>query len=308
MKQVFKGTYFYASVNEQSGIKAGDGGFQVNVNGNANLTGAVIASADKAIQNNLNSLTTQTLTTSNIANKADYKSSSSSIGSGYSTSGDGVGLSQDGKAQTGGAKVPGTTLPSLGGFSASLPVAMDASGNGNSTTVSGISGSTINITNNQAQQALTGKDSATTVAMLNQDVKVVQSTDANGNITTATVDNGPSFRVDIDSSRSKGINNMQIFCFDLMLIELACRHGLGPGFLVHDSHLFDGVDERQVAKAIQLGAQKAEKIGFQYIITMNSDVIPKEGFDHQFNVKDFILPVQLTDAIDTGGLFGLHFN
>lgn len=129
-----------------------------------------------------------------------------------------------------------------------------------------------------------------------------------GSLTVDVADNGPSFRVDIDSSRSKGINNMQIFCFDLMLIELASRRGLGPGFLVHDSHLFDGVDERQVAKAIQLGAQKAEKIGFQYIITMNSDVIPKEGFDRQFNVKDFILPVQLTDAIDSGGLFGLHFN
>lgn len=56
----------YQRVNEQAGIFAGDGGFQVNVNGNTDLTGAVIASTDKAIQNNTNSLTTQTLTTSNI--------------------------------------------------------------------------------------------------------------------------------------------------------------------------------------------------------------------------------------------------
>src|SRR5258705_9960023 len=45
------------------------------------------------------------------------------------------------------------------------------------------------------------------------------------------------------------------FCFDLMLTEMNIRRGRGPGFLIHDSHLFDGVDERQVAKALQLGAE-----------------------------------------------------
>jgi uncharacterized protein YydD (DUF2326 family) len=47
---------------------------------------------------------------------------------------------------------------------------------------------------------------------------------------------------------------MQIFFFDLMLTEISLKSGPGPGFLIHDSHLFDGVDERQVAKALQLGA------------------------------------------------------
>lgn len=70
----------------------------------------------------------------------------------------------------------------------------------------------------------------------------------------------------IDGQRSKGITNMQIFCFDLMLTEISLKHGRGPGFLIHDSHLFDGVDERQVAKALQLGAQRAEAAGFQYIV------------------------------------------
>ncbi len=39
----------YASVSEQSGIKAGNGGFQVEVTGNTDLKGAVIASTDKAV-------------------------------------------------------------------------------------------------------------------------------------------------------------------------------------------------------------------------------------------------------------------
>lgn len=40
----------YASVTEQSGIKTGDGGFDIHVKGNTDLKGAVIASSDKAIQ------------------------------------------------------------------------------------------------------------------------------------------------------------------------------------------------------------------------------------------------------------------
>lgn len=82
---------------------------------------------------------------------------------------------------------------------------------------------------------------------------------------------------------------------------------IGPGFLIHDSHLFDGVDERQVAKALQIGAELAEKFGFQYIVTMNSDAVPKEGFGEGFNLEKYILPVQLTDEDETGGLFGVRF-
>jgi uncharacterized protein YydD (DUF2326 family) len=77
--------------------------------------------------------------------------------------------------------------------------------------------------------------------------------------------------------------------------------------LIHDSHLFDGVDERQIAKALQLGAERAEAAGFQYIVTMNSDILPREGFSRGFNIHDYVLETKLTDATDTGGLFGLRF-
>jgi uncharacterized protein YydD (DUF2326 family) len=129
-----------------------------------------------------------------------------------------------------------------------------------------------------------------------------------GSLTINPGKSGPEFAVRIDSSRSKGINNMQIFCFDLMLAELNVRRGRGPGFLVHDSHLFDGVDERQVAKALQLGADRAKNAGFQYIVTMNSDAVPKEGFRDGFELDRFILPVRLTDASEDGGIFGVRFN
>jgi len=129
-----------------------------------------------------------------------------------------------------------------------------------------------------------------------------------GSLTISATLNGPTVDVRIDAQRSKGITNMQIFCFDLMLADIATRRGMGPGFLIHDSHLFDGVDERQVAKALQLGADHAEAVGYQYIVTMNSDALPRDGFRPGFHVDQFVRPVRLTDATDTGGLFGLRFN
>ena len=56
----------YASVTEQSGIKAGDGGFDINVRGNTDLVGGVIASSDKAVQDVKNSLVTASLTSRDI--------------------------------------------------------------------------------------------------------------------------------------------------------------------------------------------------------------------------------------------------
>jgi uncharacterized protein YydD (DUF2326 family) len=128
-----------------------------------------------------------------------------------------------------------------------------------------------------------------------------------GSLTVSETGGGPQFEVHIDGERSKGITNMQIFCFDLMLTEISLKNGRGPGFLIHDSHLFDGVDERQIAKALQLGAERAEAAGFQYIVTMNSDVLPRAGFKPGFDILDHVMNTKLTDATETGGLFGLRF-
>ncbi len=128
-----------------------------------------------------------------------------------------------------------------------------------------------------------------------------------GSLTVSDTDNGPVFEVKIEGSRSKGINNMQIFCFDMMLIELCIRRGRSPGFLIHDSHLFDGVDERQVARALEIGAARAEQLGFQYIVTLNEDAIPRGAMRPDFPFDSYVNPVRLTDATDVGGLFGLRF-
>ncbi|MDR0535859.1 MAG: DUF2326 domain-containing protein [Puniceicoccales bacterium] len=127
-----------------------------------------------------------------------------------------------------------------------------------------------------------------------------------GSMTVEETSNGPQFQFPMQGSRSKGIKNMQIFCFDMMLMRLCAKRGIGPGFLVHDSHLFDGVDGRQVASALKVGAETAQELGFQYIVTMNEDDAFKERVDG-FDLKDHVLPVVLTDAKEDGGLFGFRF-
>ncbi len=128
-----------------------------------------------------------------------------------------------------------------------------------------------------------------------------------GSLTISATDNGPDFEITIQGARSRGISQMQIFCFDMMLMQIQAAKRRGPGFLIHDSHLFDGVDERQISNALQIGARLSKELDFQYIVTMNSDDLPKT-YTSGFNVDDYILPVRLTDATENGGLFGIRFN
>ncbi|MEN6630185.1 MAG: hemagglutinin repeat-containing protein, partial [Sulfuricella sp.] len=168
----------YQSANTQSGIKAGDEGFQVSVANNTDLKGAVIASTDKAVLDGRNLLVTGTLTTSDIQNRASYQGSSVNLGVGYSTSGNSVGKDSQGNATTGAGQTPGSSLPSLNGFSATLPIAMNASGEASGISRSAVSGATVLIANDAGQQALTGKSATETVASLNRD-----TANANGAIT-----------------------------------------------------------------------------------------------------------------------------
>ncbi|WP_308420888.1 hemagglutinin repeat-containing protein, partial [Hafnia psychrotolerans] len=103
-QQILKNNY--ASVNEQSGINAGDGGYHIIVKDHTQLDGAVIASQAPADKNTLE---TGTLGWRDIANVSDYQ------GSGYSVSVStnsvptgGLALSQgDDKGTTAAAVSPG---------------------------------------------------------------------------------------------------------------------------------------------------------------------------------------------------------
>ncbi|MGZ7460244.1 hemagglutinin repeat-containing protein [Pseudomonas sp. Ma2-10] len=156
----------YASVSEQSGIKAGNGGFQVEVTGNTDLKGAVIASTDKAVADGKNTLSTGTLTSSDIKNKAEYDATSINLSGGY-----GGDIGRDGNGNASATANPnGPKVPSKGGFSVSTPVVLYAGDSSSSTTHSGISGAAVTITNTVKQQELTGQTAEQAIAAINTDV------------------------------------------------------------------------------------------------------------------------------------------
>jgi uncharacterized protein YydD (DUF2326 family) len=127
-----------------------------------------------------------------------------------------------------------------------------------------------------------------------------------GVFTVTPSTHGPVFDIKLSGDKGAAIRKMAIYCFDMMLMRICTKRQLGPGFLVHDSHLFEGVDPRQVSAAIVQGATAAEKLGFQYIVTLNQFELP-DKFPSDFKVEDYILPVRLTDKTEDGGLFGFRF-
>lgn len=132
------------------------------------------------------------------------------------------------------------------------------------------------------------------------------SPDREAYIEIAPLETSLRIRPHIGGEDSRGIGQMTMFCFDLTWAVVAHREGRGPDFLVHDSHLFDGVDERQVARAFKLAVAVCAQEGMQYVVTMNSDDLAKTtafGFDP----SPYLIEPRLTDAYDDGGLFGVQF-
>ncbi|WP_175817458.1 hemagglutinin repeat-containing protein, partial [Burkholderia diffusa] len=144
----------YAGVNEQAGIQAGDGGFNINVTGNTDLKGGLIASAADASKN---SLTTGSLSYSDIQNQSHYDASSSGFSAGATTGDGGMNYSTHGSTS---GKNAGGAAPMLG---------QNDSGSDSATTKSGVSAGTITITDSANQKQ--------DVASLNRD-----TTNTNGTV------------------------------------------------------------------------------------------------------------------------------
>ncbi len=144
----------YAGVNEQAGIHADDGGFNVNVAGNTDLKGGLIASHADASRN---SLTTGSLSFSDVQNQSHYDASSNGFSAGATTGDGGMNYSTHGSAS---GKNTGGAAPMLG---------QNDSGSESATTKSGVSAGTVTIRDsvNQKQD----------VASLNRD-----TTNTNGTV------------------------------------------------------------------------------------------------------------------------------
>ncbi|WP_169775403.1 ABC-three component system protein [Streptomonospora alba] len=116
---------------------------------------------------------------------------------------------------------------------------------------------------------------------------------------------GYTFSPFIGGDASEGVRSMAMFCFDLTMAVTAKRNGRGPDFLVHDSHLYDGVEGRQLANALKVASEAADNEGLQYIVCLNSDDLQK-AFDEGFDVS-YHEAARMTDKYDNGGLFGIRF-
>ena len=132
------------TTKEIAGIYAGEGGYDIQVKGNTTLDAGVIASTAPPDKNQL---TTSTLVLKDKANQSAYDANSVGLSASYSSD-----------------KSKG-----LNGLDASPPSAMGASDDASSTTRAAISAGNIRITNDAAQQQLTGQTAEQTIAGLNHD-------------------------------------------------------------------------------------------------------------------------------------------
>lgn len=127
-----------------------------------------------------------------------------------------------------------------------------------------------------------------------------------GNLIINVKPNGYEYRAVIERSTSEGIERMQIFCFDLAVLQLQRHLERGMDFLIHDSLLFDPVDARQRARALERAHEVTTEMGAQYICTMNSDMVPEEDFSPDFDYRRFVR-LRLSDESPEGQLLGIHY-
>jgi uncharacterized protein YydD (DUF2326 family) len=127
-----------------------------------------------------------------------------------------------------------------------------------------------------------------------------------GRLVIDASDKGYRFSIEIAREGSTGIERMKTFCFDMTVSQLLAIGHRGPGFIVHDSIIFDGVDARQRALALERAAALSEKAGFQYIVTINSDMVPRSDFSKEYKFDQYVRR-RLSDKGLEGRLLGVEF-
>ncbi len=147
----------FASVAEQSGIIAGEGGFDIKVRGATELEAAIIASSAAAQRNRLE---TGTLTSKDLVNVEEFSASSTNLSASISGIGakkgaekPSVGSDENGQVDATnsgkGVALPGLAT-ALGTITAGAPQALGASGDQKGTSSSAIADGTILITSGDA--------------------------------------------------------------------------------------------------------------------------------------------------------------
>ncbi|MBW3918931.1 filamentous hemagglutinin N-terminal domain-containing protein [Neisseria meningitidis] len=155
----------HASVTEQSGIYAGEDGYQIKVRDNTDLKGGIITSSQSAEDKGKNLFQTATLTASDIQNHSQYKGESFGLGASVAVSGKTLGQGAQNKPQNKHL----TSVADKNGASSSVGYGSDQDSQ-SSITKSGINTQNIQITDEAAQIRLTGKTAAQTKADIGTNV------------------------------------------------------------------------------------------------------------------------------------------
>lgn len=118
----------------------------------------------------------------------------------------------------------------------------------------------------------------------------------------------------IPKDSSQGINEVKIFCYDMLLFEL--NKSL-LGFIAHDSFLFGGVDQRQTRTMFKVAIDRCKNNGLQYFVNINKniyeDLVSGDGEDDILSLEDKSLlkegtVLTLFDSKAENTLFGQYFN
>ena len=115
--------------------------------------------------------------------------------------------------------------------------------------------------------------------------------------------------VRINDDSSDGINEVRIFCFDLLILLEQINHNVK--FLFHDSRLYADMDTHQRFTALKIASEIGDK-DFQYIATMNQDtldILKRERSEEEY--KDFVennIVLELNGDTPQGRLLGIHLD
>ncbi|WP_281298870.1 DUF2326 domain-containing protein [Flavobacterium limnophilum] len=137
--------------------------------------------------------------------------------------------------------------------------------------------------------------------------------DKKGGISVVNNDGQNKLRYKIDvriqDDASDGINEVRIFCFDLLLLLSQINHNVK--FIFHDSRLFANMDTHQRFSALNIASEIGSK-DFQYIASMNQDTLDilkeeRSAEEYKEIIEENIV-LELNGDNPEGRLLGIHLD
>ena len=167
----------HRSVSEQSGLFAGDDGFDVQVGGHTQLTGGIITASQSAEEQGKNRFQSGSISQIDLHNISKYDGSSIGFGTSVAVSGQTLGQGEQNNPQESHLK----TVADKNGTSSSVGYGNDSDSQ-SSVTRSGINTQNISITDEDKQIQLTGKTAEESKAQIHTDTTTETAQELSGSL------------------------------------------------------------------------------------------------------------------------------